>query len=117
MVAQRADTLVYSLRYYDRRWAIGLGRGGVSVGSGGGAGGKAALMRISKETGAAFYEPTDKQPIAKIYSQIEEELRNQYNLGYTPDNAPGSGEYRRIQLTVRRKDLVVQTREGYYGRP
>jgi VWFA-related protein len=115
--AQRADTLVYSLRYFDRRWSIGLGSGGVSVGSGGGAGGKAALIRISKETGGAFYEPTSKQPIAKIFSQIEEELRNQYSLGYTPDQAAGSGEYRRIQLTVRRKDLVVQSREGYYGRP
>ena len=52
-----------------------------------------------------------------IYSQIEEELRNQYNLGYTSDKAAGSGEYRRIQLNARRKDLVVQTREGYYGRP
>jgi VWFA-related protein len=114
--AQRADTLVYSLRYYDRQGSFGLGRGGVSVNRGG-AGGKEALSRISKETGAAFYEPSDKQPIAKIYSLIEEELRNQYNLGYTPDKAPGSGEYRRIQLTVRRKDLVVQTREGYYGRP
>jgi VWFA-related protein len=107
--AQRADALVYSLRYYDRQGSVGLRLGGT--------GGKAALIKMSKETGGAFYEPTGKQPIAKIFSQIEEELRNQYNLGYTPDKVAGSGEYRRILLTVDRKGLVVQTREGYYGRP
>ena len=79
--------------------------------------GKTVLNRFAKETGAGYFEPTRKLPIEAIYSQIEEELRNQYNLGYTPDKAAASGEYRRIQLTARRKDLVVHTREGYFGRP
>jgi VWFA-related protein len=124
--AQRADTLVYALRFYDeeayvqefpRLGRLGGGRGrGYPAGRTGGDG-REVLQRLAKETGAGYFEPTKKLPIEAIYSQIEEELRNQYNLGYTPDKAAGSGEYRRIQLTVRRKDLVVQTREGYYGRP
>jgi VWFA-related protein len=77
--------------------------------------GKKILERISKETGGRLFEVSKKEPMDQIYSQIEEELRNQYSLGYTPDrkaeDAPG---YRKIQLTTTQKDLTVQTRQGYY---
>lgn len=112
--AQRADTLVYALRFYDQEaYAREFPRLSGRVGENG----KKILNRFAKETGAGYFESTKKLPVEAIYRQIEEELRNQYNLGYTPDKAAGSGEYRRIQLAARRKDLVVQTREGYYGRP
>jgi len=56
-----------------------------------------------------------KEPVDQIYRQIEDELRNQYNLGYTPDRAAeGSSDYRRIRVTAKSKDLTVQAREGYY---
>jgi VWFA-related protein len=123
--AQRADTLVYALRFYDAEAYVqefprlgargGRGRGYPSGQAGGD--GKEVLKRLAKETGAGYFEPAKKLTIEAIYSQIEEELRNQYSLGYTPDKAAGSGEYRRIQLTVRSKNLLVQAREGYYGRP
>jgi VWFA-related protein len=78
--------------------------------------GKKVLERISKETGGRLFEVSKKQPIDEIYSQIEDELRNQYSLGYTPDrtsaDAPG---YRKIQLTAKQKDLTVQARQGYYA--
>ena len=77
--------------------------------------GKKILQRISRETGAAYFEPSNKQPVGKIYSLIEEELRNQYSLGYTPDKT-GSGEYRKITVAVKKKGLAVQAREGYYAR-
>jgi hypothetical protein len=51
-----------------------------------------------------------------VFADIEEELRNQYNIGYTPDKLGESGEYRKIHLTAKtnkKKDLVVQTRAGY----
>jgi VWFA-related protein len=124
--AQRADTLVYALRFYDaeayarefpRLGGLGGRRGRGDPAGWTGGDGRKVLKRLAKETGAGYFEPTRKLPVGAIYGQIEEELRNQYNLGYTPDKAAGSGEYRRIQLTARRKDLVVRTREGYYGRP
>jgi hypothetical protein len=49
-----------------------------------------------------------------IYRQIQEELRNQYSLGYTPDKDTGPG-YRKIQVTVKQKGLIVQARDGYYA--
>ena len=69
-----------------------------------------------RETGGRLFEVSKKEPVEQIYSQIEEELRNQYNLGYTPDrtDAAASG-YHKIEVAVKKKDLVVQARDGYYG--
>lgn len=55
----------------------------------------------------------EKETIEKIYADIEEELRNQYSLGYPLDKAAGAG-YHRLQVTTKQKDLIVQARDGYY---
>jgi VWFA-related protein len=123
--AQRADTLVYSILFADRD-AYGGGGGGFGGGGMGRRGGgrypprrqeehpdgKKILQRLSKETGGGFFEVSKKLTIEKIYDQIQQELRNQYSLGYTPDAGTG---YRKILLTVKRNGLIVQTREGYYA--
>jgi VWFA-related protein len=73
------------------------------------------LQRISRETGGAFFEVSKKMPIEKIYEQIEEELRSQYNLGYSPDKSDVGSGFRKIKVTAKGKGLVVQAREGYYA--
>ena len=138
--AQRANTVVYSILFKDDeaygngggfgRTGIsipgmggpGMGRGGMGGGRGGRrnpeqhADGKKILERISKETGGRLFEVSKKEPVEQIYSQIEEELRNQYSLGYTPDRG-GAAEpgYHKIQVAAKPKDLTVQARDGYYG--
>jgi VWFA-related protein len=129
--AQRADTLVYSILFADKE-AYNTGRplggfGGPGMGRRGGVGrggppaganrpdGKKVLQRIAQETGGSFFEVSDKHPIEKVYSQIEEDLRNQYSLGYTSDSQNGAG-FRRINLTTKNKNLLVQTRQGYYAK-
>ena len=77
--------------------------------------GKKILERISKETGGRFFEVFKKRPLEQIYDQIQEELRNQYSLGYTPDRANAGAGYHKIRLKTKQKDLIVQTRDGYYG--
>jgi VWFA-related protein len=76
--------------------------------------GKKTLERMANETGGRLFEVGKKQTVAQIYTQIAEELRAQYRLGYTPDQATASDGYHQIDLTVRQKDLTVQTRDGYY---
>ena len=121
--AQRADTLVYSILFADRdAYGSGFGGGGMGGRGHGGRGGpprrqerpdgKKILQRLSQETGGGFFEVSKKQTIDRIYDQIQEELRYQYSLGYTPDAGTG---YRKIQLTVKKRDLIVQTRDGYYA--
>ena len=122
--AQRADTLVYSILFADPNayGAMGPGRGGRGGWGGGYPGrgsrtdGKPILQRISRMTGGGFFEVTKKDSIDAIYGQIQEELRNQYSLGYTPDQADATGAYHRIQLTTKETGLIVQTRDGYYAR-
>lgn len=132
--AQRADTLVYSILFADKE---GYGNGGDYGGphmhgggmGGGGMGGgghrhypqesrpdgKKVLQQMSKETGGQFFEVTKKQTVGDIYDAINEELRNQYGLGYVPDKADATPGYHKIHLTAKQKDLVVQTRDGYYA--
>jgi VWFA-related protein len=130
--AQRADTLVYSIYFVDQEQSHntfggpGMG-GGHRGGMGGGGGGrrppqqmshgdgKKILQRISKETGGSFFEVSKKLPIEKIYEQIEEELRSQYNLGYSPDKSDAGSGFRKIKVNAKGKGLVVQAREGYYA--
>jgi VWFA-related protein len=145
--ALRADTIIYAIRIYDKDFGghgggmRGMGRipgvGGPGMGGprrGGGPGGggpgrggpggrdrsheKEDLQTLSRRTGGAYFEVGKKETLEKIYGKIEEELRSQYSLGYTPEANAQAG-YRRIQVAVQKKDLVVQGREGYYpeGKP
>jgi VWFA-related protein len=115
--AQRSDTVVYSILFEEHESNFG-GFGGRH---GGGRypqeerpDGKKILERISKETGGRLFEVSKKQPVDQIYNQIADELRYQYELGYTPDRADLTG-YHKIHLAVKQKDLEVQAREGYYA--
>jgi VWFA-related protein len=77
--------------------------------------GKKILERISKETGGRFFEVTKKETVGQIYDSIVEELRVQYNMGFTPDKDSAASGYHHITLAVKKKDLTVQTRDGYYA--
>jgi hypothetical protein len=59
-------------------------------------------------------EISKKESIDQIYSQIEQELRSQYNIGYTPDRSGTTAVYHKIHLAAKDKNDLVQTREGYY---
>jgi VWFA-related protein len=95
-------------------WPGGGGRGPVGYPSGDSSDGKKVLQRLSKETGGRMFEVSKKDSVTEIYKQIQDELRNEYNIGYTPEQAKGS-DYRHITVGTKQKDLKVQAREGYYA--
>jgi hypothetical protein len=76
--------------------------------------GRKVLERMAQETGGRLFEAKKNQDFAHIFDQIAEELRAQYRLGYTPSQDAASNGYHQIDLTVKQKGLVVQTRDGYY---
>jgi VWFA-related protein len=76
--------------------------------------GKKVLQRLARETGGGFFEVTKKEPIETVFARIQEELRNQYSIGYVSDRPQGGG-FRRLHLTAGAKDAIVQTRDGYYA--
>jgi VWFA-related protein len=122
--AQRADTVVYAILFKDDEEHSD--RGGFSVGQRGDGrrggrypqeerpDGKRILQQICKATGGRLYEVSKKETVDKTYSEIEEELRNQYSLAYTPEKNEGPG-YHKIAVTTKQKDLLVQARDGYYA--
>ena len=77
--------------------------------------GKKVLEQVCGETGGRMFEVTKKESVDQIYSSIAEELRAQYILGYTPDKKSTDTGYHKITLTAKKKDLFVQTRQGYYA--
>ena len=48
---------------------------------------------------------------------LQEEMRTQYAIGYTPTNSQKDGSYRKIDLRTHDKDFKVQVRKGYYAMP
>jgi VWFA-related protein len=76
--------------------------------------GKKILQEIAQQTGGRYFEVKKKDSVDDVYAQIAEELRTQFMLGYTPPKDQTSG-YHSIHLTAKKKDLQVQTREGYYS--
>jgi VWFA-related protein len=109
--AHRADTLVYSIRYFDSSAYAGPFGGG--IGRDEGSVGTKALKMLSQETGGRMYEVSEKLPLKEVYDRIQEELRNQYNIGYTPSDTEGAG-FRRIKLRTKDDRLEEVTRAGYY---
>ena len=103
--AQRADTLIYSILFSDESYP-----------SFGGPNGRAVLQKLSKDTGASFFEVTKKQGIGLIYGAIEEELRSQYNLGFVSDRPNEISEFRSIKVATKQKGLNVQARERYWAK-
>ena len=101
--AQRADTLIYSILFADPAYG------------GGGGEGRSWMERLAKETGGSFFEVSKKHGIGEIYGIIEQELRSQYNLGFVSDQPVRISEFRTLQLTAKRKDLVVQARDRYWA--
>ena len=77
--------------------------------------GKKILEQICGQTGGRVFEVTKKETADQIYNTIAEEMRSQYMLGYTPDKQSTDSGYHKIVLTATKKDLIVQTRDGYYA--
>jgi VWFA-related protein len=138
--AQRANAIVYAIYYKGEHpqdhgpRGFGFPGGGGHHGGGfpltsdfagqrGGYGqdqvdGKKILERICGETGGRVYEVSKKLTVEAIYTQIAEELRTQYRLGFSPTAEAASEGYHQITLSLTgeaaKAKPVIQTRDGYY---
>jgi Ca-activated chloride channel homolog len=74
------------------------------------------LQRICKDTGGVAFFPGPKDRVADISREIARDLREQYTLGYVPQNMNGGDSFRKIEVKVTAPDygrLHVRTRLGY----
>jgi len=104
--AQKSDTLIYAILFSDETYYGGFG---------GGPEGRNVLVRMSRETGGGFFEVSKRQSLDDIFTQLQEELRSQYNIGYESDQPVSISEFRKIQLTTHQKGLNVQSRNRYWA--
>jgi VWFA-related protein len=107
--AQKADAVIYSIDYYD---PSAYGGYGIMLGGGGGEG---YLRKMSDETGGHVYKVDRKHPLDEVFKELQEEMRSQYAIGYTPTNDTKDGSYRKLDIKLSNKDFKVQARKGYYA--
>jgi VWFA-related protein len=102
--AHQADAVVYAIHYEDDERAHYSGRHGMS-----------ALERLSEPTGGRAFDVSRKTPLGEIFSQIGDEMRNQYGLGFTPPADGKEGEFHKLEVRSTRAGLKAQARTGYYS--
>ncbi len=107
--AQKSDAVIYSVYYVDQ--SAYSGRGTISFGGGG----EGYLKKMSDETGGHVFKVDRKNSLESIFDQLQQEMRSQYSIGFTPTNGKKDGSFRKIELRVQNKDLKVQARKGYYA--
>jgi len=79
-------------------------------------GGEHALTTMALGTGGRVFQPTLGTAMDTAFSDIIKDLRTQYLLGYYPKDVPLTKDrFHRLQVRVRRPDLRVTARNGYYG--
>ncbi len=70
---------------------------------------------VSATGGGPVYGELAQAEIERAYARAIGDARNQYTLGYSPKS--GIGGYRQIEVRVRRPDVKVYAKDGYYPLP
>jgi VWFA-related protein len=105
--AQKADAICYVLLIADRGFYGGFGYSGDS-----------AMRKLTQETGGRVIEVGNKiEKLRQAFDQISQELRSQYNAGYTPTNPTRDGSFRKVEIKSKPGDYKIQARSGYYATP
>ncbi len=107
--AQKANAIVYVILIADRGFYGGGGFGNLADF------GARDMEQLARETGGRVINVGNNgKRLEDAFNQIQEELRTQYLLSYTPTNLKADGTFRKIELGCG-KNLKVQTRKGYYA--
>jgi len=97
---QRAETIIYAI---STNWTPSRGQG------------DQVLSQMAKETGGQVFFPPSVEEVSESFKQIEEELRSQYALTYTPADFKMDGAFRTIYLFCNDRRYVVRARKGYFA--
>jgi len=107
--AQKSDSIVYVLLCADR---------GFYGTFGGGYSGDSEMKKLTQETGGRVIEVGNKyDKLKEGFAQIANELRSQYNIGYSSTNPKLDGTFRKVEIHANNKDYKIQSRTGYYAVP
>jgi Ca-activated chloride channel family protein len=107
-LAVKSDVAVYSIAFRDANFQEG------KLDS-------SALRKVSDRTGGRAFFPTQPSELESSFAQIDQELRAQYLIAYSPTNKNHDGSYRRVRIEVvnpalRQNKPQLLYRQGYYAR-
>jgi VWFA-related protein len=79
------------------------------------------LRKVSERTGGRAFFPNNRAELDAAFAQINQELRSQYLVAYTPSNRRRDGRFRRVRVEItnpalRKDKLRLLYREGYYAK-
>ncbi len=74
-----------------------------------------AMEEVAESTGGFAVVNTNQ--IAQPMQRMMEDIRDHYELAYTPTSTKYDGHFRTIEVHVRRPRVKVQTRKGYFALP
>jgi VWFA-related protein len=97
---QRAETIIYAV---STNWSPTRGKG------------DQALTQMAAETGGQVFFPPSVEEMSNSFHDIEEELRSQYALTYTPADFKENGAFRPIYLYCNDRRYLARTRKGYFA--
>ncbi len=112
--AQRGDVQIYSILY-----SMGNGPGGPASNSPTARqdSGRELLNKLSDSTGGRVFTVSPNLGLRKIFAEISQDLRLQYELGYTPPADIQPNSYHKLELKTKDKKLTVQARKGFFAHP
>ena len=85
---------------------------GINVGGRAGAVHVPSLQRLAEPTGGSVIIASTVREVEAAAQRVAEELRQQYTLGFYPQNA-GDKTYHRLKVMTRHPDYRVRARAGY----
>ncbi|WP_158821804.1 VWA domain-containing protein [Granulicella sp. S156] len=105
--AQKANAIVYVILIADR----GFYGGGITLGSTG----AREMEQLAQDTGGRVINVGNNgKKLEEAFDQIQDELRTQYLVSYTPKNKVADGKFRKTNIDCG-KGTNVQARKGYYA--
>lgn len=76
--------------------------------------GMSNLDKYADETGGDTFFASKENDLERLYSDVTEQARNEYTLTFSPQDVHRGQDYHEIEVRVRRPDLTIETRRGYY---
>jgi VWFA-related protein len=73
-----------------------------------------ALIRYANDSGGEIYRTTKQEGLETFYARLMEQARHQYTLAYIPHGTNPGAEYHILEVRVKRENVDVRTREGYF---
>lgn len=76
--------------------------------------GMSDLDKYADETGGDTFFASKQNDLERLYSDVTEQARNEYTLTFSPQDVHRGQDYHEIEVRVRRPELTIETRRGYY---